>query len=83
MARPPAAPLAKFAEYLWASQGAPAHAKERVVPTGTLELFFSLVDDGRFSGATVAPIQITPNSIARSTARVRSRTPSLLKMLDA
>jgi AraC-like DNA-binding protein len=65
LARPPAQPLAKFAEYLWASQGAPAHAKERVVPTGTLELAFSLVeDDGRiydapgcgrvFSGAFVA-----------------------------
>jgi AraC-like DNA-binding protein len=52
-ARPPAAPLAKIAEYLWASRGAPAHAKERVVPTGTLELIVS-VDDRRFSGAMVA-----------------------------
>jgi AraC-like DNA-binding protein len=32
-------------EYLWASQGAPAHAQERVVPTGTLELVVNLVDD--------------------------------------
>ena len=44
VARPPTQPLAKFAEYLWASQGAPPHAKERVVPTGTLELAFTLVD---------------------------------------
>jgi AraC-like DNA-binding protein len=44
VARPPTPRLAKFVEYLWASQGAPAHAKERVVPTGTLELFVSLVE---------------------------------------
>ena len=65
VARPPTQPLAKFAEYLWASQGAPPHAKERVVPTGTLELAFTLVEDhgriydtpgrGRvFSGAFVS-----------------------------
>jgi len=48
VARPPAPPLANLVEYVWASQGAPAHAKERVVPTGTLELAVSLVeDDGR------------------------------------
>lgn len=64
-ARPPSPPLAKYVEYVWASQGAPAHAKERVVPTGTLELAIGLVEgkgrisdaDGRaqsFSGALVA-----------------------------
>ena len=31
-------------EYLWESHGAPGHARERVVPTGTLELVVSLVD---------------------------------------
>lgn len=56
--------LANIVEYVWASSGAPAHACERVVPTGTLELFVSLVDDkrrvhgvgggGSFSGAGVA-----------------------------
>jgi AraC-like DNA-binding protein len=45
VARPPTPPLGKFVEYVWASQGAPAHAKERVVPTGTLELIVNLVDD--------------------------------------
>jgi AraC-like DNA-binding protein len=50
VARPPTPPLAKFVEYVWASQGAPAHAKERVVPTGTLELCVSLVEEkGRIS----------------------------------
>jgi AraC-like DNA-binding protein len=44
VARPPAPPLAKYVEYVWASQGAPAHPYERVVPTGTLELAFNLVD---------------------------------------
>jgi AraC-like DNA-binding protein len=65
VARPPTPPLAKFVEYVWASQGAPAHARERIVPTGTLELLVSLVDGeariydagGRerwFSGAAVS-----------------------------
>jgi AraC-like DNA-binding protein len=44
VARPPTPRLAKLVEYVWASQGAPAHAKERVVPTGTLELCVSLVE---------------------------------------
>jgi AraC-like DNA-binding protein len=44
VARPPAAPLAKLVEYVWASQGAPAHAKERVIPTGTVELAVGLVE---------------------------------------
>src|SRR4051794_5702410 len=63
--RPPSPALAKVVEYVWSSQGAPAHAQERVVPTGTLELMVSLVDDqarlsdaisggGSFSGAFVA-----------------------------
>jgi AraC-like DNA-binding protein len=46
IARPPAAPLADHVAYVWASRGAPAHALERVVPTGTLELIVSVVDDG-------------------------------------
>jgi AraC-like DNA-binding protein len=46
VARPPAAPLAKHVEYVWASQGAPSYTLERVVPTGTLELVVSLVDEG-------------------------------------
>jgi AraC-like DNA-binding protein len=65
VARPPTPPLAKFVEYVWASQGAPAHAKERVVPTGTLELCVGLVEgkgriydsagrDRWFSGAFVS-----------------------------
>lgn len=52
LARPPTPALANIVEYVWASQGAPAHARERVVPTGTLELFVSLVDvEGRFYDA--------------------------------
>jgi AraC-like DNA-binding protein len=46
MARPPTPALADIVEYVWASQGAPAHARERVLPTGTVELFVSLVDVG-------------------------------------
>ena len=52
VARPPIPALASIVEYVWASQGAPAHARERVIPTGTLELFVSLVDvEGRIYNA--------------------------------
>jgi AraC-like DNA-binding protein len=52
VARPPTPPLDKLVEYVWASQGAPAHAQERIVPTGTLELFVNLVDgEGRIYDA--------------------------------
>lgn len=44
-ARTPAPPLAEYVAYVWASKGAPAHARERVVPTGTLEIVISLVED--------------------------------------
>jgi AraC-like DNA-binding protein len=65
VARPPVPQLANVVEYVWASQGAPTHARQRVVPTGTLELFVSLADlagrihdlagrDRSFSGAGVA-----------------------------
>ena len=53
VARPPTPALASVVEYVWASQGAPLHARERVVPTGTLEIFVSLVDvKGRICDAT-------------------------------
>jgi AraC-like DNA-binding protein len=52
VARPPSPPLAKFVEYVWASQGAPEHAKERIVPSGTLELCVNLVEgEGRIYDA--------------------------------
>jgi AraC-like DNA-binding protein len=63
----PAAPLDRFIECLWHSAGyAPSHDRERVLPTGTVELVFNLRDDpiqifadecdtagGRFGGAVV------------------------------
>jgi AraC-like DNA-binding protein len=52
VARPPVPALASIVDYFWASSGAPAHATERVVPTGTLELFVSLIDgDGKIYDA--------------------------------
>ena len=42
----PAPPLADFVELLWLCQGdAPAHARERVLPTGTTELVIGLGED--------------------------------------
>jgi AraC-like DNA-binding protein len=41
--RKPGAPLDRFVECLWHSAGyAPSHGKERVLPTGTVELVFDL-----------------------------------------
>jgi AraC-like DNA-binding protein len=42
----PRPPLSEFVELLWLSEGrAPAHAKERVLPTGTVELVVNLRED--------------------------------------
>src|SRR6187551_2898053 len=63
----PAAPLSAFVANLWSLSDAPAHAKERIVPSGTLELVINLHEDElrsydslessrfrRFSGAIVS-----------------------------
>jgi AraC-like DNA-binding protein len=53
VARPPTPRLANLVEYVWASQGAPACTKERVIPTGTLELIIDLVgSEARIYDAT-------------------------------
>jgi AraC-like DNA-binding protein len=41
----PRPPLAGFIEYLWHVSDAPAHARERILPNGTLELVFNLDED--------------------------------------
>lgn len=41
----PAPPLDRFVEYFWSLRDAPAHARERVVPSGTLELVVNLDED--------------------------------------
>ncbi len=41
----PGPPLAGYVDYLWSLSDAPSHAKERVLPSGTLELVLNLADD--------------------------------------
>ena len=41
----PAPPLSTYVEYLWLIRDAPAHALERIVPCGTLELVVNLDQD--------------------------------------
>jgi AraC-like DNA-binding protein len=41
----PPPPLAGFVDYFWHVSDAPAHARERILPNGTLELVFNLVED--------------------------------------
>ncbi len=41
----PRPPLTDYVEYLWSLSDAPSHAKERILPTGTLELVLNLADD--------------------------------------
>lgn len=63
----PAAPLSPFVANLWSLSDAPAHARERIIPSGTLELVINLDEDEfriydsletqrfrRFSGAIVS-----------------------------
>lgn len=41
----PAPPVSEFVEYLWSLRDAPPHARERILPTGTLELVVNLHED--------------------------------------
>jgi AraC-like DNA-binding protein len=63
----PRAPLAACVEYLWSLEDVPAHGRESILPTGTLELVVNLAEDEirvydveaprrcrRFSGAAVS-----------------------------
>lgn len=63
----PSAPLSAFVANLWALSDSPAHLRERIIPSGTLELVINLADDEfriydslagegcrRFSGAIVS-----------------------------
>src|SRR5919204_4932768 len=67
LVRAPVPPLSAFVANLWCLSDAPSHAKERIVPSGTLELVINLHDDEfriygaadsepyrRFSGAIVS-----------------------------
>lgn len=51
----PDPPLSAFIEYLWSLEDAPAHTRERIVPSGTLELVINLVENEfRIWGASTA-----------------------------
>src|SRR5688500_9355086 len=45
VAHRPRAPLDAYVEYIWALSAEPAHARERIVPNGTLELVINLEAD--------------------------------------
>lgn len=50
----PLAPLSEFVGLLWFSEGyAPQHPKERLLPSGTVELIINLRDEGSAGGALV------------------------------
>jgi AraC-like DNA-binding protein len=44
--RRPSAAISRFVDYLWLLSDAPPHARERILPTGTLELVINLQHDG-------------------------------------
>jgi AraC-like DNA-binding protein len=62
----PAPPLAEYVDFLWSLSDAPVHARERILPSGTLELVVNLHEDefriydpatercSRFPGAMVS-----------------------------
>jgi AraC-like DNA-binding protein len=50
----PGPPLAEFVDFLWISEGyVQPHARERLLPTGRMELVFTLDADGRAASAVV------------------------------
>lgn len=42
LARQPSSPLSEIVDYLWSLSDAPGHARERIVPSGTIELVINL-----------------------------------------
>jgi len=63
----PSGPLGQFVDRMWMCADEPLHARERILPSGTIELVFNLLDDEiriydpmqldrcrRFSGAVVS-----------------------------
>jgi hypothetical protein len=60
LTRKPAPPLDALVENLWSLADAPAHARERIVPSGTFELVVNLDEDDirgavrRHAGAVVS-----------------------------
>ncbi len=73
----PGPALSRFIDYLWSLSDAPAHARERIFPSGTLELVVNLAEDafriscapasggslGRFPGAIVSGCYAAPFEI--------------------
>jgi hypothetical protein len=41
----PSPPLDRYVEYLWQLSDTPEHARERIVPSGTVELVINLLED--------------------------------------
>ena len=66
LSRSPAAPLDDFVDYFWALGDVPPHSRERIVPSGTVELVVNLREDEiriydgdrcrRYSGAVVSGV---------------------------
>lgn len=44
-AHPPSSPLSAFVDSIWFLRDAPGHERERIVPSGTIELVFNLHED--------------------------------------
>jgi AraC-like DNA-binding protein len=57
--------LAGLVDYLWQVSDAPAHAQERILPNGTLELVFNLVEDEIriYDGSTEQPCRQLSGSV--------------------
>lgn len=55
----PRPPLAGFVDHLWQLRDAPAHARERILPGGTMELVFNLAEDELriYDGDSALPCQ--------------------------
>lgn len=54
--RRPSPPLSEFVDFLWTYDGyVPAHAQERLLPTGTMELVFTMDARGRLGSGLAGP----------------------------
>jgi AraC-like DNA-binding protein len=64
--RRPGPPLSGFIDYLWSLNDASEHARERIIPSGTIELVINLAQDefrNYGSSATADPLRRLPGAI--------------------
>jgi hypothetical protein len=67
-AHKPSPVLSPFIESLWSLSDAPAHARERIFPSGNIELVINLAEDGFMTPKRYGRVRRSQRALASATA---------------